>query len=563
MSGYAEEECGEDLWERAPEEECEFGEKHVCLLVGGGNDKKCNKNRLNPAQLMTIAGNAVIECGMIPGEYLPFRRRFNQRPATKEIRMKKLVLLAVIVSSIAIYGCVDMRFQDPPFKVSMSCPTGYVPSTKTACPAGTIEDNTCLVLEDETVCVAYVPDSGSGDGINCKGGYVTASTSEAATCVDMSDMTEEEIEAWDYSSDGFMCVDGSISGKKCRKVPDDDPNDADFPIISGQRCSAEQLNPDAATTVRIHIIDVGNGDAIWIQTPSGKNVLVDGGDTGYYGVTSGGPIVVDYLSAHGFDTGSVFDAVFLTHPHADHFGGFSTIFKSYGLRNYIDPMDLDTTEAVPAAYTKWITTMENMVGDVNHIYMPASEVFAGKAEMPSEFFGDGVKAEYIFSRKEFVSANGDTNNVNTASIIFKLTYGTRSFIFTGDATNVDESAAISAASKSGISLTTNFLKVCHHGSDTSSTTMFLDTIFPGSQTETEKKDRGAFISSGRRLYSGTPTQRKAIVDRIRAYVPSENFLSTAAGDSGKEGDVNAVRDDNILVVIKSDGSFYACYSGTN
>ena len=193
MSGYAEEECGEDLWERAPEEECEFGEKHVCLLVGGGNDKKCNKNRLNPAQLMTIAGNAVIECGMIPGEYLPFRRRFNQRPATKEIRMKKLVLLAVIVSSIAIYGCVDMRFQDPPFKVSMSCPTGYVPSTKTACPAGTIEDNTCLVLEDETVCVAYVPDSGSGDGINCKGGYVTASTSEAATCVDMSDMTEEDI----------------------------------------------------------------------------------------------------------------------------------------------------------------------------------------------------------------------------------------------------------------------------------------------------------------------------------------------------------------------------------
>ena len=183
--------------------------------------------------------------------------------------------------------------------------------------------------------------------------------------------------------------------------------------------------------------------------------------------------------------------------------------------------------------------------------------------MPSTFFGEGVTGEYIFSRSEFVKANGDPSNVNTASIIFKLTYGSRSFIFTGDATDVDESDAISAANKSDISLTTNFLKVCHHGSDTSSSSTFLDKIFPASQTEEEKNNRGAFISSGRRLYSGSATQRKSIVDRIRTYVPSQNFLSTAAGDTHKEGDVNAVRDDNILVVIRNDGSFYACYSGTN
>ncbi len=479
--------------------------------------------------------------------------------------MKKAALFVVLSACAVSTGCVDMSFHESPFQPKEACKTGFIRSVNSSCDVQSLADETCYVMDDGAVCVAYVPDTGRGDGINCEGGYVTVGESETDKCTQEDSLTEEEIDSWEYTSESYICKPGSISGRQCRKVPDDNPSDEVFPILSGQRCTEEQRNP-STDTLRVHIIDVGNGDSIWIQTPTGQNVLIDGGDLGAFGVTAAGPIVTDYLSTHGFETGKKFDAVFLTHPHADHFGGFTSIFKKYGLKNYIDPMSLDTSEDVPASYTTWINTMKGKVDSLEHVYMPAKDKFSVNRIMPDAFFGPQVKAEYIFSRNAFVSANGDNSNPNTASIIFKLTYGGRSFIFTGDATTVDESSAIDEAKRADIDMVTNFLKVCHHGSSkTSSSPAFFDAIWPGKAAAAEAKDRGAFISTGRRLYSGSPTMDKETIDRIHDYIGelNPNFLSTGAGDTQKNGDINAIRDDNILVVVKSTGEYYACYSGTN
>ena len=392
------------------------------------------------------------------------------------------------------------------------------------------------------------------DGVNCNAGWITVSESQVKNCTMLT--RQEDIDGvaeLAEPADGYYCVAGRVSGRYCRYVPAD--VDSRVEVRDGQVCTAEQKNP-GADTLRIHIIDVANGDAIWIQTPTGQNVLIDGGDLGGFNAP-GGQIVTDYLEFHGFPKGSAFDAVFLSHPHSDHYGGFPTIFKSgnYTMKNYIDPMEPETEETVAESYNVWIQMVTGMVTS-KHLYMPADRKLLRNTAMPTEFFGDAVKAEYLFSRMEFVSANGDKSNPNTASIIFRLTYAGVSMLFTGDATDVDEESLLTSAGTTYVP--SNFLKVCHHGSDTSSSQRFLDVVWKGIQ----KSERGAYISSGRKNFSGTYIPAITTLSKLANYLDPEQIFSTSAGDDAKV-ELEAYRDDNILIVVKSDGTHYSCYSGPN
>ncbi|MCL2325800.1 MAG: MBL fold metallo-hydrolase [Proteobacteria bacterium] len=444
---------------------------------------------------------------------------------------------------IAALGCLDMSMSDPkPPSSGDSCPEGYLKLSYSTCPSG----QTCKTLPDGTLCVARLNvDSSGGDGPNCRAGYVTVSASEAQNCWFPEDPDGEEL-----SEERFVCREGNFAGRYCRRVPPE-RDDSLISVLAGQRCTEAQRNPDR-DTLRVHVIDVGQGDAIWIQTPTGQNVLIDGGDGGFFGRTSAGPIISDYLEFNGFPRGSQFDAVFLSHPHSDHFGGFSWIFSEnsggYRLLNYIDPMEPNTTQDVSASYKSWLSAVKSKVS-ADRLYMPAEEKFSVSSVMPADFFGPNVTAEYVVSNKS------PGSNPNSASMIFRISYAGRAFLFTGDAEARQEMEAIEKAPEM---IVTNFLKVCHHGSETSSSTGFLDAIWQGIAFA----DRGALISSGRMAYSGTYLPSGNIVGRLRTMVPEKQLLSTSAGDDGKsQGD--EYRDDNILVVVKPNGDFYACYSGTN
>ncbi len=401
-------------------------------------------------------------------------------------------------------------------------------------------------------------------GANCPSSYISVnSTSEKKKCVMQSTLSEEEIASFDLNDiDQLLCIKGSVPGRYCRRVaPEMVGADSEFPILEGQICTEEQRNP-SPDTLRIHIIDVGNGDSIWIQTPDGKNVLVDGGEA--FGLAlSAGPAVVDYLDFHGFEKGSTFDGVILSHPHSDHFGGFNTIFKKgyYKLRNYIDPMALDTEEITASTYKSWIKIVKSQVDEAN-IYMPVSDHFKAGDLFPEDIFGTEVAAQYLFSRDKLSKScsvpgvSCEKRDVNSVSIFFKLSYGGRTFVFAGDAGTLDEADALEAA---GEFLDINFLKVCHHGSNTSSSEEYLDYIWKN----TPFNERGAFISSGRRDFGKSKTMRPEIVQRIRERVPEKMFLSTNAGDDNKTSDKVAFRDDNILVVVQENGDYYACYEGVN
>ena len=493
--------------------------------------------------------------------------------------MKQGIWILLAVLGMGMTGCFDMELPEPDeFRhVGPSCPVGYSVSVeKVSCNGNMTSDNRkCQVISDDVVCIERLVDTTGGAGLNCDAGWVSVSSkSSEGECLPLpeedldDDAIEELYQAIEQpsSTEGkkkFYCKPGAIPDRKCRYVPKAKSNEnTQIAIQPGQYCDVTQANP-SSKTLRIHVMDIGQGDSIWIQTPDGKNVLIDGGDGGAFGKTSAGPIVADYLNNHGFPLGSQFDAVILTHPHADHFGGFNNLFNgSYTFANYMDPMDYvqeDTSIKLPSTYIQWIDRVKKALPGNNgaqssHVYMPAKDFFQAGEPLPTDFFGSEVQTQYITSRNTY---KGD--DANPASIIFKLSYKGVNFMFSGDAEAEQEADAIAT----GVDLTTNFFKVCHHGSSTSSTKQFLDNLWNVNKSqEVPRNKRYALISSGRVKYSGSFIPTDQTLARLMNYLDEDHIYSTSAGDDAKE-EFETYRDDNILVVVKPDGTSYACYNGTN
>lgn len=194
-----------------------------------------------------------------------------------------------------------------------------------------------------------------------------------------------------------------------------------------------------------HFIDVGQGDGILIITDSG-NILIDAGPASASG----------YLNSY-LDEYSVNDieyAIF-THPHEDHIGGATSVINSRNVKNVIIP----DIEYDSKTYDRLLTALEESVN--TNIIPPTS----------GEVYSVGDLCIQILAPNSAVYKS--TNNY---SIVAKITYGSTSFILTGDAEILSENEILSLYSKS--ELKCDVLKIGHHGSTTSSGTAFLDAVSP-------------------------------------------------------------------------------------
>ena len=240
--------------------------------------------------------------------------------------------------------------------------------------------------------------------------------------------------------------------------------------------------------LKVSYIDVGQADSILIQIPNGKNVLIDAGNNGDANT------ITSYLKKQGI---SRLDIVIATHPHEDHIGSMDTVINTFDIGQVIMPRKDSTTQT----YKSLITAIQNKG-------LKITEAKAGlKVDLGSE-----VNALLLAPN------SASYEDVNDYSAVLKLTYGTNSFLFEGDAQELSENEMINA----GYNLKADVLKVGHHGSKTSSSSAFLAKVQP----------KFAVISVGKGNSYGHPA--KTTLDKlsnIGAKVYSTDVFKTIVAES--------------------------------
>jgi beta-lactamase superfamily II metal-dependent hydrolase len=211
------------------------------------------------------------------------------------------------------------------------------------------------------------------------------------------------------------------------------------------------LTPSAATgLLQVTFLDVSQGDAAWLKTPDGLDILIDGG------YQSEGPGLVSYLQEHGVID---IEVIVLSHPHADHVGGLITVLEN------MENMEVD--EALTNCQSYDSATYQEFQKLLLDKAIPTTRVRDG-----NNFTWGGVSAAAVNPPEPLMS--GTASDANNNSVVLRITYGSIDFLFTGDVQSEAEAAILGR----GAALKAEVLKVAHHGSDTSSTASFLSLVDP-------------------------------------------------------------------------------------
>jgi competence protein ComEC len=209
-------------------------------------------------------------------------------------------------------------------------------------------------------------------------------------------------------------------------------------------------------TLELTAIDVGQGDSLLVTFPDGRAMVVDGGGVLQFGIPgkvqrkpsldTGEDVVSPYLWSRGIRR---IDVLVVTHAHEDHSGGAGALIENFR------PRELWVGASPPAGVLERAARF--------HVPVIAKRV--------SEPFAYGGATIQILSPP---AGYLPTKNLNNDSLAFRIMYGERSFLLTGDMERPMETRLIAG----GLDLHADVLKVGHHGSKTSTTQAFLDAVAP-------------------------------------------------------------------------------------
>ncbi len=230
--------------------------------------------------------------------------------------------------------------------------------------------------------------------------------------------------------------------------------------------------------LRVTVLDVGQADAIVVQTPRGHALLVDAGGRLERGSQSSGSlaeqvgerVVVPFLLRHGIHA---LDAIVISHPHGDHAGGVAPALRRLRVGNLAD----GGQRYGGHAYQDAIATARSQ--DVPILYPRAGMQWHTE---------DGVALRFLGPSLPFIASS--RNDINENSVAFILRYGSFCMLFTGDAGAAAESRFLTESPD----LRCAILKVGHHGSAYGSTPAFIAAVAP----------RYAIVSVGRHNVFGHP-----------------------------------------------------------
>lgn len=226
----------------------------------------------------------------------------------------------------------------------------------------------------------------------------------------------------------------------------------------------------------VAVLDVGQGDALYIESPTGLQMLIDGGQ---------GNAVLRQLPKVMPRFDRSIDLVLETHPDSDHIGGFADVLKRYHVDAFVSPgIEKDTD------------TARTLVRTVSDLHIPH---YTAQRGMVLDM-GGGVVLEVLYPDRDVSKLASQF--ANSGCVVLRLTYGAIAMLFACDAPQEVEERLVLLE---GSNLASDVLKVAHHGSKYSSTEAFIAAVRPAF----------AAISVGAGNTYGHPTEQT--LSRLAAY----------------------------------------------
>lgn len=245
-------------------------------------------------------------------------------------------------------------------------------------------------------------------------------------------------------------------------------------------------------TLKIHFIDVGQGDSTLIVTPTNKKILIDsGGSKSSETFDVGESTLVPYLLNRGVDT---LDYIIISHFDADHCNGFIAVLDKIKVKKVIISKQAELCNEYE--------TIINIIKEKN---------------IPVQIVKKGDKIQFdkfVYIHILYPTEKLKFSDINNNSIVCKLIYGNFSMLFTGDIEKEAEEDIINLYNDTKI-LKSTILKAGHHGSKTSSTQEFIETVNP----------KIALIGVGENNTFGHPSEeilKRFKESKIRVYRTDKN-----------------------------------------
>jgi competence protein ComEC len=194
----------------------------------------------------------------------------------------------------------------------------------------------------------------------------------------------------------------------------------------------------------VRFLDIGQGDSQLIQLPDGGAILIDSGDRG--------KPTVELLRKYGVNE---LELVIASHPHADHIGELRDVLRDFKVKEF---WDSGFTGNATKTYTDMLAEIKKQ-----------GVKFTAPKRGATRQFGD-VQLEVLNPPASFID-----DHTNNASLVVRLTYGNKRFLFTGDAEIASWKDMLASERDK---LRADVLKAAHHGSSNGTTKEILDAVNP-------------------------------------------------------------------------------------
>ena len=220
-------------------------------------------------------------------------------------------------------------------------------------------------------------------------------------------------------------------------------------VVAGACICYISFAAPAKGVLTIAVLNVGQGDAIYIESPTGKNMVIDGGPDNTLLAELGAVMPLGVRTI---------DVVMETHPDADHIAGFAALLKRYMVGAFIEPgIPKDTDTAL---------LLEREVDDT---HVPR---YIARRGMHIDL-GGGVLLTALYPDHDVSRLRASA--ANEGAVVLQLTYGSTTALFMADAPKDVEARLVA---QDGLQLKSDMLKVGHHGSRTATGEEFATLVHP-------------------------------------------------------------------------------------